>query len=327
MKRLYAGVLSAFLLVSLLIALTGHRTSGRADEVLSSEPIAEACLDGTDRVTRFLVLGTDRAARLTDSIFVVALNETQKNLRILQIPRDTYAAYTERTYKKLNGACNALGETEIKQWMSAALGVPIDYFVILDLSCFRSVVDAIGGVDLDIPQEMYYSDPAQKLEINLPSGMTHLDGKTAEEFVRFRSGYVNADLGRLDAQKLFLQAFAKKCNALSAAQMLHVTACALTKLQTDIGLPEAIRTASVLRECNTEQLPMATLAGQAVQGESGAWYYAVNREGAIRMVNEYLMPAQPWNPESFDSKCVFDRMENKKFHKIYVAPEKDLPVV
>lgn len=285
-----------------------------------SVPVSEWNDEG-ERVTRFLVLGRDRSAGLTDSIFVVALNESARRASILQIPRDTYANYTEKDYKKLNGALNTLGEKGVKALLSEALGVRLDYFVILDLSGLRHVVDAIGGVDVEIPQDMEYSDPAQGLEIHLPAGRNHLDGSGAEHLVRFRSGYVNADLGRLDAQKLFLRAFAAKCKSISVTQLLQATCMVLTKVQTDIGLPEAIRVVNILRECDTDDIPMATLAGEAVQGRSSAWYYSLNRAGACRMVNEYLLPKVALTEQEFDPRFLFDRRENEAFHKIYTAPD------
>lgn len=281
---------------------------------------AETVASG-DRVTRFLVLGRDRAAGLTDSIFVVAINETEKRASILQIPRDTYANYTENNYKKLNGALSALGERGVKELLSEALGVRLDYFVILDLSCLRQTVNAIGGVEVDVPQDMEYSDPAQGLQIRLSAGKHRLNGEEAEQFVRYRSGYVNADLGRLDAQKLFLQAFARQCKSVSPTRLLQAACMVLTKVQTDIGLPDAIRVVEILRACDTDDIPMATMAGEAVRGTSGAWYYCVNREGACRAVNEYLMPKQELAVSDFDPHALFDRRENEKFHQIYIAPD------
>ena len=156
-----------------------------------------------DRITRFLVLGCDRAAGLTDSMFVITLNQTQKKATVLQIPRDTYADYTSRDYKKLNGALNRLGAEECKALLSRALGVSLDYYVTVDLDAVRLLVDAVGGVDVVLPQALTYSDPAGGLQIELPKGSVHLDGERAEQLIRYRSGYSNADLGRLDAQKLF----------------------------------------------------------------------------------------------------------------------------
>lgn len=280
--------------------------------------------DPTDRVTRIAVLGRDRAAGLTDSIFIVTVNETAHRASVLQIPRDTYAQYTDGDYRKLNGALGVLGEGQIKRFFSEALGVRIHYFLILDLSALDTVVDAIGGVDIVSPCEMHYSDPEQGLEINLPRGPVHLDGRMAEQFVRYRSGYVNADLGRLDAQKLFLRAFAQRCVTLSPGSVMRVLSVTLTKLQTDVDLPSAFRIVSALRQCDPEQTPMETLAGQAVRGTSGAWYYVVNRAGAERMREEYLMPSAR-DLDTFDPDRIFDRPKTPSFHNVYIAPEADLP--
>ncbi len=323
-KRLFfTVVISVFLLFSLLQIQLAVCIGGVAQ---AHAPDAPTAAEPSDRITRFLVLGCDRAAKLSDSIFIVALNETKREASILQIPRDTYAEYTSKDYKKLNGAYNALGPDGMKAFLSEALGVPLHYFVVLNLQSFRRLVDDIGGVDVDSPQEMIYSDPAQDLEIRLPAGRTHLDGKMAEHFVRYRSGYANADLGRLDAQKLFLLAFAQKCRTLTSGQILRLALTVVGNLQTDIGIVEAIRVASVLMECNTDVIPMATVSGQAVQGVSGAWYYSLNRSGTVRMLNEYLLPSLPMEDQNFDPKRLFDRSDHPKFHAIYSAEEEALPL-
>lgn len=326
MKRFYI----LFLTFSILCAATLAWVPTHAVRSNQREAFAENDTEtgrmGADHVIRFLVMGVDRAAGLCDSMFLVTLNEQEKNARILQIPRDTYANYTERDYRKINAALHVLGPTGVKTLLSRAMGVRIDYFVILDLSCLRAVVDAIGGVDVNVPQSMHYTDPEQNLVIEIPQGVHHLDGKGAEHFVRYRSGYVNADLGRLDAQKHFLQAFAKKCSTMTAAQLFQVTCSVLSRLQTDIGIGELTRVLTLLRECDTDEIPMATLSGQAVQGSSGAWYYAVNREGACRMVNEYLCPAIPIAQSEFDPDGLFDRANHADFHKVYIAPEASLPL-
>ncbi len=310
-------------LLILLMLITNEWIPVRADEGKETLPVVGV---SEDRMTRFLLLGCDRSTKLTDSILLVTVNETQKDVSILQIPRDTYAEYTDRDYKKLNGAMQVLGERGIKQFMSQSLGVPIHFFVVLKLDFFRSLVDAIGGVELEIPQDMYYSDPAQGLEIKLPKGRMRLGGDEAEQFVRYRSGYVNADLGRLDAQKLFLRAFAKQCKSLSPVSILRILALALTGVQTDVGLPDAVRVLRVLLECDPDEVPMATLAGQAAQGNSGAWYYVLNRRGACDMINAYLLPPVPLQDETFDPDGVFLRESNKLFTRIYRADPKTLPL-
>ncbi len=315
MKFLLRILLIAGLCALILVAFMQFGMP-RAMEVASDIPVDAAA---GDRITRFLVLGCDRAAGLTDSMFIVSINETENEAAVLQIPRDTYANYTDRDYKKINGALAVLGEHELKATLGTALGVKLDYFVILDLDCLRRAVDAIGGVDVTVPQNLSYTDPSQGLVIDIPAGERHLNGTDAEKFVRYRAGYADADLGRLDAQKLFLRALAQKCQALTAPQLLRLTISLLTDLRTDVDLPSAIRIVAALRRCNAETFPMATLAGQAVQGRSGAWYYAVNRAEAIRQVNTYLWPNT--EPPVFDPDSWFDRTDHADFHNVYIAPE------
>lgn len=280
-----------------------------------------------ERVTRILLLGCDRASGLADSILLVSINEEEKSTSILQIPRDTYAEYTEKDYKKINGALSALGESGIKDFFGGVFGVPIHYFAVVKLDLFCKMVDAIGGVEVDVPQKMEYHDPAQNLHISLGAGLQRLDGKTAEHFVRYRSGYVNADLGRLDAQKLFLRAFAKQCKGLQGVDYARLAGAALTGLQTDIGIGDAIRLGAILRECDPDAVSMETLAGQALKGQSGAWYYVLNREGACRQINELTYPEAPINLSQFDAAGLFDRAQNPQFHNVYTAAEEALPLV
>ena len=296
-----------------------------AQEPTDNEPTAN--LFPKEGVTRILLLGCDRASGLADSILLVSINEDEKSTSILQIPRDTYAGYTTKDYKKINGALSTLGESGIKDFFSSTFGVPIHYFAVISLDHFCKMVDAIGGVDVDVPQKMEYHDPAQDLHISLEAGMQHLDGKSAEHFVRYRSGYVNADLGRLDAQKLFLRAFAEKCRTLTPQDYLRLAGASLTGVQTDIGIVEAVRLCAVLRECSPEEVPMQTLAGQAVKGQSGAWYYVLNREGACRQINELTYPETPIEVSNFDAAGLFDRVQNPQFHNVYTAAERDLPLV
>lgn len=296
-----------------------------AQEPTDDEPTAS--FFQKEGVTRILLLGCDRASGLTDSILVVSINQDEQCASILQIPRDTYAEYTEKDYKKLNGARSTLGESGIKDFFSSALGVPIHYFAVVNLDHFCKMVDAVGGVDVEVEQKMEYHDPAQDLHISLEAGKQHLDGKAAEQFVRYRSGYVNADLGRLDAQKLFLRAFAERCRDLNAPDYFRLIGASLTGVQTDIGIADAVRIGKALQECDPDGVIMQTLAGQAVQGKSGAWYYVLNREGACRQINELTYPETPIEISNFDAAGLFDRVQNSDFHNVYMAKEEALPFV
>ena len=104
-----------------------------------------------------LVMGTDRQAGLCDVMMLVSIDEGDNTVTAVQIPRDTYAQYTSASYKKLNGASNSLGGAEqTAEWLADAFGIRIDHYVCVGLDTVRRVVDAIGGVDVDIPCNIYF---------------------------------------------------------------------------------------------------------------------------------------------------------------------------
>ncbi len=288
--------------------------------VASVIPSASAGFDGKDPVSRFLIFGCDKAAALTDAIFLVARNGKTGEMRVMQIPRDTYAAYTEAAYRKLNGALRAVGSDRCKAFFTRALGVKIDWYAAMDLECVASLVDAVGGVDVDIPMDMNYSDPAQGLEIHLTRGRQHLDGAAALSFIRFRSGYANADLGRMDAQKTFLRAFAEKCRDLDAATFFRMFLMSVPHMKTDLPVQEAIRISRGLRNCDFDAIPIETAPGEAIRGKSGAWYYVLNRAGTREAVNRLMMPQAAVTDVLFDPDRVFDRASDADFHRIYMSP-------
>ena len=272
------------------------------------------------RDLRLLVLGRDRAAGLADTVMIVSLRESDGDVRILQIPRDTYAEYTDRDYKKLNGALPALGLSGMKRFLSEAMGISIAYAVCLDLEAVEALVDTVGGVSVEIPMEMHYSDPAQNLEIHFPQGPRRLDGREAVLFLRYRSGYADADLGRMNAQRQFLQSLLEACQQVDGGVLTRAVWKLLPYVQTDLPIQEILRLCGGDRGGEQVSLSAVTAPGAAVQGVSGAWYYSLNRAGVLRELKALMFSGEVLEESSFDPKHLFDREENPDFHNVYIAP-------
>ena len=138
------------------------------------------------------------------------------------------------------------GESEDKAYRNAlddvtgllekSLCIRINFSVIMDLDGFRGIVDAIGGVEMNITSPMVYDDPAQGLYINIPVGYQTLDGEAAEHFIRFRHDYIQGDLGRVNAQKMFLSAFFTKLKSCGVSQAADITGELFINFTTDIIL-------------------------------------------------------------------------------------------
>ena len=272
----------------------------------------------TELRTNFLVLGKDEASGLYDVIMLVSYNATKNEIGVVQIPRDTYAEFTESSYKKLNGAVAALGgERELCEFLSNALSVKIDHYISLDLFSLGEIVDVLGGVEVDVPFDMDYEDPAQKLSIHLKKGKNILDGEAARKFVRYRSGYLEGDLGRMDAQKLFLAALVKKLKSdLSVFEIGAIVAAVSDNIKMNIPMTSVIPLAKQLMAIPAENVRFVTLAGEgAVAKSSGASYYVISRPSSIEILN--LLLGASVTEESFDRERVFLNERYGSFGDIY----------
>ena len=261
-----------------------------------------------------LFLGMDREASLTDVIMLINVNNTEERLTVLQIPRDTYAEYTDAGYKKLNGAYNSTGSAAgVADFLESAMGIEIDHYVCIGLDTFGKMVDAVGGVEIDLPVDMHYSDPEQGLYIDLDAGKQVLDGKTAEHFVRFRAEYVDGDLGRIDAQKLFMSAFFAKIYSDFSPIMAAKLTAAADGVETDISAVELLSVGVKSMNFGAENILFLTLPGKdEIAKKSGASYYVLSRPATEEILNEYFCA-----DGDFDRDGNFLNENYESFRKIY----------
>lgn len=164
-------------------------------------------------VTNILVAGVDVDGYRTDLILFVQVNNIDKKVSVLQIPRDTKVE-NRRNDKKINSAYFS-GIDTLNKELESVIGMRADFFATITFDAFREIVDALGGVTIDVPIDMNYHDPVQGLTIELEAGKQKLDGEHAMMFMRFRknddgTGYPMGDLDRNAAQKQFYSAVMKK---------------------------------------------------------------------------------------------------------------------
>lgn len=275
----------------------------------------------------FLLCGKDRASGLCDVILLARLDTKENTASLVQIPRDTYAAYTDGTYRKLNGAASALGGIRpMADFLEENLGIPIDHYALLDLDSVGDAVDAIGGVTLEIPVDMDYEDASQNLSIHLKAGTQTLCGDEAEQFLRFRSGYATADLGRLDAHKRFVSAFLDQVKSATLPELLRVVRSLYGRIETDLSFGETVKLVSAGLRLRSDRLAMATLPGEAARTgvDSGAWYYILTRSAAFETVADLLnVGTAPLPSASFDPAERFTNAAYPHFDAIYRKTARD----
>lgn len=157
----------------------------------------------------------------TDTIILASFDPENKKVDLISIPRDTFyhtKGYNQADQKKINAVYGRSKETGVMKVASHILGgIPIHDYVKVSYDGVENIVDALGGVKVNIPLNMNYDDPlaTPELHIHLKKGVHELNGKQAIQFLRFRknndgTGYPDGDIGRIKAQQQFLKAAADK---------------------------------------------------------------------------------------------------------------------
>ena len=167
--------------------------------------------DRQDGVYTLLLVGNDDGNGNTDTIIVGRMDTNAKKADFISIPRDTLIN-ENWNIRKINSVYwsdkneGGNGIDALRYQLKRLLGFDIDCYAVIDLGVFVDAIDAMGGVWFDVPQAMDYEDPWQNLYIHLQPGYQHLDGYNAMCLCRYRSDYIEGDLGRIDMQQKFLSA-------------------------------------------------------------------------------------------------------------------------
>lgn len=146
----------------------------------------------------------------SDALLLATLNEKQKSVKLLSIPRDTYAYIDEVGYStKINHAHSFGGPKATIETVESLLDIPVDYYVRVDFDAFMEIIDALDGVDIDVPFAFSEQDSKDRANaISLEPGMQTLDGEEALAFARTR--HMDNDIERGKRQQEVIKAIAKK---------------------------------------------------------------------------------------------------------------------
>lgn len=312
---------------SVPLALSKLRLSV-AEQLKKAPPLDIERVDG---IYNFLVLGHDKVALNTDVIMVASFDTKNGGLNIMQLPRDTYieqGAYSHKVnsmFAVLVNEARRNGEADVyksalgkfAELLETALSIEIDNYALVNLDAFKSIVDAVGGVPVDVPEAMHYDDIYQNLSIHINAGPQVLDGETAMGFVRFRAEYLQADIGRLNAQKIFMTAFIKRVQEkLSVNTVAKIVEQVLRNVTTDISLNDAIYYAKEALSLDLSNVNMMTLPGEAVN--AGLSYYVIYRSSTLELINEYFnVYNTDVTDEMFDRELLFTDGDGTRIDKVY----------
>lgn len=225
----------------------------------------------------------------SDTIMLGTFDTQNKTASLVSIPRDTLVLRNGYN-SKINATYSSGGVELVRQTVSEMLGVPIDFYVSINLNAFQAIVDEIGGVWFDVPVDMNYEDPYQNLYIHIQAGYQKLNGQQAVGVVRCRSCYPSADIGRVQTQRDFLSALVSQTITLSnvtkATSLINIFN---TYVESDMPLDTMIyfATQAVGMDLDTN-LSSATLPGEWISP-----YYELDDEAVLELVNSLGIYEEP----------------------------------
>jgi len=245
----------------------------------------------------FLLVGMDKGGGNTDTLMLVTYDVAQQKVSVGSIARDTRVD-ADRKLKKINAAY-AYGEMDgLIEEVSKTFGVPIDYYLRVRIDGFVKLVNAVDGVDFEVPCSMNYDDPYQDLSIHYRKGMQHLNGQQALEVCRFRQnngggGY--GDEGRQQTQRAVLTLVMKKMLA-NPGKVSEYADIAAEALDTNLTAGNIIWFATKAAGFDTENLHTMSMPCEWISP-----YMYLDPDATLEMVNEYFNPYElPRTAEQLD---------------------------
>ena len=309
-KRRRKAVLIVLVTIAILmlIGLAAHSILVHRPELPSeesqSESVHPALLEAGRRedVYTFLLVGRDDGGGgNTDTIMVGCYDVKNGTLDVMSIYRDTLVDVPWEI-KKINSVYNNLGMDGLLDEVKDLIGYAPDYYFLLEMDMVAQLVDAIGGVDYEIPCSMHYDDPTQDLHIHFEAGMQHLNGEDAVKVLRWRKNNSGenlsvGDVGRVEIQHSFLKAMMEQALSISTlTNIKEIIDIVDQNLTSNLSYGEMIWFGERFLLMDKEGLQFHTMPGDATGTlwsstyQNYQSYVFVNDAALLEIVNTYMNP-------------------------------------
>lgn len=282
----------------------------------------EYTLKDLDKIN-FLLIGISGYDdyKLADTIMVCSYDPKTQNASILSIPRDTYVgknkAKASASYKINSMYRNGENIDGMLKSIEDILDLEIDNYIVVDTNVLKQVVDAIGGVEFDVPIDMKYDDYSQDLHIDLKAGYQKLNGQQAEWLVRFRhsnngatysSEYGDNDIGRMRTQREFITATLKQTlKPSNIFKITEIAQIAFNNVTTNVTYDTVKDYIPYSVNFSAENLKTGTLPGTP-ELCNGVWIYTANKKETKKIVEELF--ADPVVEETENTNTVSNTTTN-----------------
>lgn len=279
-------------------ASSGSTLPPQTDEAGTTAPQHTGATDTPAGHTRragvytILLIGMDQQQSLSDVLMLVTYDTANATVDVLQIPRDTYSNYlcngSTSSIHNINRAIYRGGIDGLEEEIKHLIGFGVDYYVSVNMDGFKKIVNKMGGIQFDLPRDMDYDDPFQDLHIHLKKGYQTFNGTDALALMRYRSGYYNADVGRVEMRSKFLKAAASQLLSTSnAAKVVELAGTLFDNTKTDLTLSDLQAFAKEALKIKIDNVNFHTLPGTGVTGNPYWWPY---EKELLTMINDYFNP-------------------------------------
>ncbi len=217
---------------------------------------------------------------LTDTMLLIRFNPENKKVSVLSIPRDTRTAIPGHSTTKINAA-NAFGGPPLAARSASELlgGVGIDRYISMNVQGVEALVNALGGVTVNVPKDMKYQDDSQHLYINLKAGRQHLNGTKTLELLRFRQDALG-DIGRIQRQQMVMRAVMEQAlNPATITRLPSILSVIQTHIDTNLSVEEIFALAGYAAQTNRSNTQMLMVPGEFSRpGDFDASYWLPSRK-------------------------------------------------
>jgi len=226
-------------------------------KVLSSD------LDGHPDVAQGYDVWQNSFKGLTDTMLLVRFDPQNKKLSVLSIPRDTRTYVEGRGVVKINEANYYGGPASSAKSVSGLLGgVGIDRYVTVNVQGIKSLVDALGGITINVPKDMKYTDESQHLYIDLKAGKQNLNGEQIVQYLLYRHDELG-DIGRVQRQQLLMRAFVEQeVNVGLLSRMPKILSVIQSHLDTNLSIEELVALAGFSTQIDRAGVQMLMVPGK-----------------------------------------------------------------
>lgn len=210
----------------------------------------------------------------SDTLMIATLDPDKNQAAILSVPRDTRVKIRGYGFDKINAAYAYGGRKLTQETIENLLNTHIDHYIKINVHGFTKIIDALGGIDIDVEKRMYYEDPWDDdggLYIDLQPGMQHMDGKTAITYVRYRDE--EGDIGRIKRQQNFMKAVMDKLVSPTIIPKLPSIVSAVSdSVETDMSVSELLSFLGTLQEAKDNGLKSDMVPGKPVYIEGVSYW-------------------------------------------------------